>query len=96
MAAYLDPLASLDCTQIPSGQPRRDFCNLQSRVKTTAPALTRREPSFAARGTIAAVAGCQNMALIAHARTAALGRLRAFNVRHSWRSVSLKTPRFSA
>ena len=39
-----------------------------------APASTRRELSFAARGTIAVVAGRQKMAPIAHARAAALGR----------------------
>ena len=40
----------------------------------SAPASTRREPSFAARGTIAVVAGRQKMAPIAHARASALGR----------------------
>ena len=42
------------------------FGNLQSRTNA-APASTRREPSFAVRGTIAAMAGDQNMAPIAHA-----------------------------
>ena len=44
------------------------------RDPASARASTRREPSFAARGTIAVVAGRQKMAPIAHARAAALGR----------------------
>jgi len=58
MTAYDTVPDMLDCAQIPPGQPRREFGNPR-RGETTAPASTRREPSFAARGTIAAVAGRQ-------------------------------------